>query len=593
MSLGRDQPDPLRLGGRAFRVKGNASQNEMKVSLCVITGNAEQYIERFLDSFQPHFDEVCIVRSIGNQEPDRTLDIAKARGCRFDEYFNAEGNSWPHVDDFAAARNQSFDMATGDWLMWADTDDILQGGELIRPTLEAIDADIPVVAVPYDVTDDQLRIMRERIIRKGVVRWTSPIHEEMRFPDGTKVGETNDFQIVHMPIGKRGANDERNVRILETIQEPTAGQRFHLAQSLRAVGRVEDAMQCAANLLSDSPEDLGTVERFEMFLFLAQLTHDPEMRAAYCLQSVAVSPDRREGYAEMAIASLAAGKPKDAEAWARSMLAHDLPQNPPWNLRRKFYGYVAPQVLGMALRRQGQVAQADAEEINHFIRHGAKISLLHATRGRPQMAAETRRKWLETAANPDAVEHIFGLDQDDESAMALAAHRFVLCSGKGGPVEAWNRCAEASGGEVLVQLSDDWEPVLHWDKLILDALSDTSESKVLAINDGHRTDDLLCMAILTRQRLKEQGYLFHPDFFSMFSDNWFSDQAFSDGVVVDARDKITFRHLHPAFGAGEMDETYARSNEAKNYEEGKATFDRLKAERASTEASRETEEART
>jgi hypothetical protein len=86
------------------------------------------------------------------------------------------------------------------------------------------------------------------------------------------------------------------------------------------------------------------------------------------------------------------------------------------------------------------------------------------------------------------------------------------------------------------------------------------------------------MAILTRARYEQQGYLFHPEFFSMFSDNWFSECAFSDGVVIDARDKITFEHIHPAFGKGEMDETYARSNAQEHYKAGLEIFKRLKNE---------------
>jgi hypothetical protein len=83
------------------------------------------------------------------------------------------------------------------------------------------------------------------------------------------------------------------------------------------------------------------------------------------------------------------------------------------------------------------------------------------------------------------------------------------------------------------------------------------------------------MAILTRERYKAQGHLFHPEFFSMFSDNWFSHCAFRDGVVIDARDRITFEHVHPAFGKAEMDETYARSNDSYHYKTGEGMFRRL------------------
>jgi hypothetical protein len=83
------------------------------------------------------------------------------------------------------------------------------------------------------------------------------------------------------------------------------------------------------------------------------------------------------------------------------------------------------------------------------------------------------------------------------------------------------------------------------------------------------------MAILTRARYIEQGYLFHPDFFSMYSDDWFSECAQRDGVVIDARDVI-FEHLHPAFGKAEVDATYARSNMRCNYDQGALHFERLK-----------------
>ena len=116
---------------------------------------------------------------------------------------------------------------------------------------------------------------------------------------------------------------------------------------------------------------------------------------------------------------------------------------------------------------------------------------------------------------------------------------------------------------------------MHWDKLILAAIGDTSKPAVLAVSDGYRTDNLLCMAILTRARYKAQGYLFHPEFFSMFSDNHFTDHAYADGVVIEAKN-IVIEHLHPAFGKAEMDETYARSNDPANYAAGLATYERLK-----------------
>lgn len=546
-----------------------------KVSLAVITGNAGRYIRRFLDSFQPWVDEVIVVRAIGNQEPDETLDVAGACGCVTAEYHNTR-KDWPHVDDFGAARNVAFDLASHEWVMWADLDDILEGGEFIRADLADMPEECEALSVPYDIRDDQVRIFRERVIRMGAARWVNPVHENLDFPNGVKVAETQRWQIVHAPVGHRKANDERNVRLLEAIEKPNGSQRFHLFQSLRAVGRVDDAMRLAAGIIQERPDDVGEAEVFEILLALAQLAEDPQTRKAYCAQAVALCPERREGYGEMAICEMATGRPEKAEAWLEAMESQRLPASPPWNTRRKFHGWLAPHLRGMVLRMTGHPEAADAIETNHFVRSGAKISLLHATRGRHAMAAATRRLWFERAADPDAIEHIFGLDFDDESAMQLTCHRHVWLAGNGGPVEAWNACAEHSRGEVLIQLSDDWDPPLHWDKAILEAIGDTSKEAVLAVSDGGRRDDLLCMAILTRARYRKQGWMFHPEFFSMHSDNWFTHCAKRDRVVIDARDRITIEHLHPVFGKGEMDETYERSNSGHQYCIGEGILRRIR-----------------
>jgi hypothetical protein len=274
---------------------------------------------------------------------------------------------------------------------------------------------------------------------------------------------------------------------------------------------------------------------------------------------------------------MARGNPKNAESYLSAMEALKEPFPRPWNLKQMFYTWQAPLLRGMALRMQGMIAAADAVETNAFIRAGAKISLIHATRGRPDQAAACRRKWLDFARNPDAVEHIFGLDADDETANFLAVCRHVQVSGKNGPVEAWNVAATATTGKIIIQLSDDWIAPHGWDRMILEAIGDRIDSPaVLAINDGHRTDNLLCMAIMTRERWKQQqGAMFHPAFFSMHSDDWFSHCAFRDGIVIDARDRITFEHDHPAFTGGEWDETYKRSNAPERYAMGKAVLDKL------------------
>lgn len=200
-----------------------------------------------------------------------------------------------------------------------------------------------------------------------------------------------------------------------------------------------------------------------------------------------------------------------------------------------------------------------------------KISLLHATRGRSIQAKECRDKWLNAAKNPHDIEHIFGIDDDDTDSLTnINTQRVIVERGKG-CVAAWNACAKASKGEILIQLSDDWEPTQGWDETISKEFEGVEGEQVLAISDGHRTDDLLCMAILNRKRYDKQGYMFHPDFFSVYSDNYFTWLATKDGVIKNAK-HIVFEHKHPIFTKAEWDKTYLESNSEQNYVRGHGKF---------------------
>jgi len=167
------------------------------------------------------------------------------------------------------------------------------------------------------------------------------------------------------------------------------------------------------------------------------------------------------------------------------------------------------------------------------------------------------------------------VDSDDASSVELAKQFRSVVVEPGSCVRAWNAAAKVAVGDVLVQLSDDWIPCYGWDTAILAEIGDTSRSAVLAVSDGNRTDSLLCMAILTRARLERQegGTLFSPEYLSVYSDNEFSHRAWRDGVVIDARERLKFRHVHPYFDKSvPMDATYKASNAAERYDQGRAVF---------------------
>ena len=61
----------------------------------------------------------------------------------------------------------------------------------------------------------------------------------------------------------------------------------------------------------------------------------------------------------------------------------------------------------------------------------------------------------------------------------------------------------------------------------------------------------------------------------MHSDDWFTECAYRDGVVIEAKD-LTFPHHHPAAGKAPIDATYAETNAQERYQQGARVLDRLR-----------------
>ncbi len=274
--------------------------------------------------------------------------------------------------------------------------------------------------------------------------------------------------------------------------------------------------------------------------------------------------------------------------------------------------------MQQALRTNKEFEEADRIRKKLLVESGgAMITLVHATRGRPKKAAAMRKLWLDLAENPGSIEHIFVIDVDDEESIPLYRMHHIVIKNGGGSVQAWNTGAGLASGKIIIQMSDDLIPPPRWDQLIIDkfvsdyekSISDrvsatdsangsaavvetASESdiekrkrrtlfealnqpRVLAINDSVRTDKLLCHAICTNAYFHQDAFLFHPDFLSMYSDNYFTDLAYQRGQVIEARD-LVFKHDHPIVNKQEPDRTYLEQNAPDRFSQGEQIYAELR-----------------
>ena len=107
---------PLKgLAVRAERVAQKAQPAEgLTLSLAMIVKDEEEMLPRCLAAVKDAVDEMIVVDT---GSTDRTVEIAESFGAKVLHH------EW--TGDFAAARNVSFDAATGDWIIYLDADEVL------------------------------------------------------------------------------------------------------------------------------------------------------------------------------------------------------------------------------------------------------------------------------------------------------------------------------------------------------------------------------------------------------------------------------------------------------------------------------------
>lgn len=574
-----------------------------KISLCVITHNEPKRLDRCLTMFKPAVDEICVVHAHGNTPPD--LEIARVcerHGAKMGVYANDPKNDWPHVDDFAAARQASFDLATNDWCLWVDADDV--PGDNFAPALHELleqhGKEFDGFCLYHNVAGRQIaHNARERLVRRSKGRWRGRIHENF-LPltgDGRTYARCDAPVVIHLPDDEAKQGSSRNLRILESIPEAerTVRDLYHIQGELMGQGRKDEALALGQQLAQR--EDLEPVERYEVLLNVAEMVRPPIVErpspeyAAMCAAlhaAYALMPNRREALALLGALHLDLFDLVRAEAYLRQMIATPRPSELPWTHRDALYSWGGEQLWTQLLRITGRTEQADKIERDRLARcvndGKVTISIVHPTRGRPEQAARVRKAWLDSAADASRIEYIFAFSEDDQETGGLL-HRFrhaLSPAGKldqvgGTLVENYNAGVRASTGQIILTIQDDLHCPLHWDKQIEAALADKLDRPAaLQIRDGYRTDDLLITFCVTRPTLDLFGFdggIVCPEYRGVFVDNDYTRLVHKHGILVPS--DITLRHEHPAWNpAIPMDDTYSIENSDEGYRFGNEVYNR-------------------
>lgn len=332
----------------------------------MICGNEETVILRCLESAKESFDELCLVSAVGSQAKDKTLYVAEkwcaenGKDFKGGHYWNAA--DFPHVDDFGAARNLSFSMATGDWILWLDCDDYLDAINCarIREAVKVVGPEVNGIFAQYLVEKNGAVIVRERLIRRGFGRWKNPIHETC-VVEGVKI-DCPQIQVFHGDHRhKHESSSARNAAILARTLEDAPRHYFYLHSELKTLG---DPLSAKYGRIALATEELDDEQKYLVLINMSELVL--ERREEYLLEAVKTQPHRREAFAYLCRWALIQGRRSDAVSYFRLMDSLPLPSPVPWTHQGIWYGWARNALRVECLRVSGQSEQADKEESEHL-----------------------------------------------------------------------------------------------------------------------------------------------------------------------------------------------------------------------------------
>jgi glycosyltransferase involved in cell wall biosynthesis len=223
------------------------------ISLCMIVKNEASRLSNCLETIKDIVDEIIIVDT---GSTDDTVEIAKKYT---DKIFYFE---W--VNDFSKARNYSFSLATKDYIMWLDADDILleENRQKLIKLKESIDKKVNCVKMVYDYSfDENGKITCQFSVNKLVKNnmgfyWDSAIHETLNA--WGKIIESD----IHITHTRTHYDAQRNVDTLRRkMQEGSSlstRETLLYGQELYFSANYDDAIRVLEDVFRRNDLDLNT-----------------------------------------------------------------------------------------------------------------------------------------------------------------------------------------------------------------------------------------------------------------------------------------------------------------------------------------------
>ena len=173
------KPDYKIIPERDYKRKVETIRPAQVISACIIAKNAQNSIERMIDSIQDHVDEIVIAN---DSSTDDTAIRAENMGAKV--YDLPKTICEPDYAGFAYGRNYSVSKANGNWVFWIDTDEVAYDLEGVKKYLECPHFNGFVIKQHHSQLDNFINPDNpQRLYRKDAGKFFGYIHEQVQDKD--------------------------------------------------------------------------------------------------------------------------------------------------------------------------------------------------------------------------------------------------------------------------------------------------------------------------------------------------------------------------------------------------------------------------
>ncbi len=194
-----------------------------------------------------------------------------------------------------------------------------------------------------------------------------------------------------------------------------------------------------------------------------------------------------------------------------------------------------------------------------------KISLIHPSWKRPELARKCYDTWMGKADNPQDIEYVLCLSkkdptntyQRDSYSDMFHNTQIVLTEiADNGLVRQMNHAATVCTGNLIIAISDDFVCPDGWDTLLLNELAGKSDY-VVKTQDGLQPY-IMTLPMMDRAFYNRLGYIYHPEYNHMYGDEELADV----GKLLNKTITLPhyFRHEHYSTGINAKDDVNAKND---------------------------------